>query len=782
MRFVILLAGLLAFIALDSSASPAYPGRVPVVLPSGDTVYVHVRGDEYLKWAETEDGYTLLRDSSGEWTYAVPSPSTGKAMPSEWKLQGKNPENAVAFSEFLRDLPRKVPVDTENALIMRKAASTSRAVERSASSVSVVGQRKVLVILMSFQDWAFSKSMSEFDALFNAEGYADDGAVGSVRDYFSTVSYGQLLLESDLFGPYQASYPMSYYGGNNIYGNDSNPTSLFVEAIQAVAEEVDLAEYDGDGDGYVDNVHIIFAGYGEEAGASADAIWSHEATFYGDYIVQGMKIRSYSCAPELRGNSGEGISRIGPHCHEIGHALGAMDYYDTDYSGSGGYFPGTGMWDIMASGSWNEDGVVPADFNPYVKAYDFGWVEPQDLPAGEGILLYPSCFSPDSYYRVDTPEEGDYYLLENRSREGFGAGLPGEGLLVFHVHPDIESAVGTNTINASYPQMCYPVCAASTYRIPTSAPASYGEVDGAGCPFPGSSGQTDFSFSTSPAAFCWDSGGDAGFELSSITQLADGTISLTCAYGATSSDDEGEEGGLLYSEGFEQSQDWDIESAQGVGWQLCGGVVTDGSVAIANELDVPAAEGENYLALKNRSLGLFQELQSVWYLPQLRITPDCPYVLRFAYQNRSYLTVGGGRLEVLLRTSKEETWDTLAVYADLTTSWVEKSVEIPASDADSLQIAFRGNLSVGGLFLDDVRIYTGVLAAIQTPTVCSGIWSERNCLVVETETDEKVFVYSCNGILLHVWDAVAGINRYSLESGMYVVVTSGVSRKIIITD
>ena len=89
-------------------ASPAYPGRVPVVLPSGDTVYVRLRGDEFLKWAETEDGYTLLRDSFGEWTYAVPSPVTGKAMASEWKLLGKAGKSAAAFSDFLRTVPRRL--------------------------------------------------------------------------------------------------------------------------------------------------------------------------------------------------------------------------------------------------------------------------------------------------------------------------------------------------------------------------------------------------------------------------------------------------------------------------------------------------------------------------------------------------------------------------------------------------------------------------------------------------------------------------------------------------
>ena len=64
----------------------------------------------------------------------------------------------------------------------------------------------------------------------------------------------------------------------------------------------------------------------------------------------------YSCAPELRGNRGSGLSRIGVHCHEIGHSFGAMDFYDTDYEVNGEY-AGTGQWDLMASGNWNNEGV-----------------------------------------------------------------------------------------------------------------------------------------------------------------------------------------------------------------------------------------------------------------------------------------------------------------------------------------------------------------------------------------------------------------------------------------
>ena len=91
-----------------------------------------------------------------------------------------------------------------------------------------------------------------------------------------------------------------------------------------------------------------------------------------EVITDGKTISKYSCSAELRGTSGTNITRIGVICHEFGHVLGAPDYYDTDYSTSGQY-DGTGSWDIMAAGSWNNDGATPAHHNAYTKISVYGW-------------------------------------------------------------------------------------------------------------------------------------------------------------------------------------------------------------------------------------------------------------------------------------------------------------------------------------------------------------------------------------------------------------------------
>ena len=266
-----------------------------------------------------------------------------------------------------------------------------------------------------------------------------------------------------------------------------------------------------------------------------------------------MKIDRYSCAPELRGNRGSGISRIGPHCHEIGHALGAMDYYDTDYE-TGGNYSGTGKWDIMASGSWNNDGICPADFNPYVKVYDFGWTEAKSLKQ-DTINTIGLSSEKDNIYRVNTGTDKDYFLLENRNQQGFHTAEPGKGLLFFHIGPRLESRASTNTINSTYPQQCYVVCASSSYKKPSSMVESYGDINSAGCPYPGTSQKTDFSAMSTPAALTI-SGQNTSINITGITY--DGE-NIVFRYGNKNDDPEGpdnpdspNEDVYLWGEDFEQ--------------------------------------------------------------------------------------------------------------------------------------------------------------------------------------------------------------------------------------
>lgn len=517
-----------------ANGMPAYPKMIPVNVGDG-VAYIRLFGDEHSKRAETIDGYTVIQ-KNGEWFFAEKD-TEGWLKASEHKLSATITE---ATKQYLNNTTKHL---TSSSVISREKKRNP--VVQTLRNQNVVGSRRVLVILMQYSDLSMVKGQSDFNDLFNGVGYSDDGAQGSVCDFYTDVSYGQLQLVCDVIGPFTSKHNRKYYGTNDRGGDDSHPEELFEEAINQAAELVSLKDYDADDDGFVDNVHIIFAGHGEEAGASDEAIWSHEATFYHPYEIQGMKIDRYSCAPELRGNRGSGISRIGPHCHEIGHALGAMDYYDTDYEADG-EFIGTGNWDVMASGSWNNEGITPADFNPYVKAYDFGWILPKDMPSGE-VIIHPSYINSDNYYILKSSYSTDFYLIENRSKGKWGYGIPGAGMLVFHIHSELANS--GNNINSMAPQKCYVVCASSRMQRPGSSPSSYGDINSAGCPYPGSSSNTHFGQTSIPTAFFWDDE-ECGIELNNISMDGEGNIHLE--NNSLGIDDEEMEGKRVFFEGFEE--------------------------------------------------------------------------------------------------------------------------------------------------------------------------------------------------------------------------------------
>lgn len=505
-------------------AVPAYPKKIEVTT-NGENIYILLKGDENCKYAVDELGYTILSTEKG-WYYADEDES-GNVILSDYELLPVHMMTKQTRSFLNKTRKGIVPISRETTYIRNHSMTNSTSAERKPAT----GSRRALVILMQYKDTKFQKNKEDFQRLFNKIGYNEDGAMGSVHDYYQWASYGQLNLKSDILGPYTAQNSMSYYGGNTgVGGNDKNPYELFSEAINHAVQEVNLSDYDADGDGYVDNIHIIYAGYGEEAGASSNAIWAHEMTFR-TITVQGMKIDRYSCAPELRGNRGNGISRIGPHCHEIGHALGAMDYYDTDYE-TGGNYSGTGKWDIMASGSWNNDGISPADFNPYVKVYNFGWTEAKLLKE-DTINVIGISSEKGNIYRVNTGTTKDFFLLENRDQKEFHSAEPGKGLLIFHIGPNLESRASTNTINSTYPQQCYVVCASSSYKKPSSNVASYGDINSAGCPYPGTSHNTEFNDTSTPAALTIN-GRSTGINIIDITYKDD---NIVFHYGNKNSDD-----------------------------------------------------------------------------------------------------------------------------------------------------------------------------------------------------------------------------------------------------
>lgn len=495
MRKVIALSLFISLFFSKLVAINAYPELINFRQPDKKTfVSIYMKGDEKVHWAETVDGYSLVTNDDGYFVYATLD-ADENMVASQYMATNieDRPDEVIKFLERTPKKLRFSHMQVETMLSLWKLTKEQEALKYGGD---VVGTKKILIILMSFKDKAFSIAPFVVRNMFNQINYNMNYAKGSVRDFYYENSYGKFILEADVVGPYTADSNIAFYG-NNI---DGDGRDLAREAFIAASASVDYSTYDNDGDGIMDGAHILFAGFGEEAGGGADCIWSHKWQLSEALNYNNTTISTYSCSPEFQGNEEGKLTNIGVICHELGHVFGSPDYYDTDYEGSGGDFSGMGKWDLMSSGSWNGNGACPAHHNPYTKIYIYRWATPTVLDTQSTVILNPASDDSNSFYRINTATANEYYLIENRQRKKFDRNLPGSGMMVYHAHANLSYW----NINTKHPQRLYPVCAAAAYQQPNSTPSSYGNVNGSECPFPGAYNRTTLSDYTTPWIRDWD--------------------------------------------------------------------------------------------------------------------------------------------------------------------------------------------------------------------------------------------------------------------------------------
>ena len=231
----------------------------------------------------------------------------------------------------------------------------------------------------------------------------------SVRQYFEEQSKGLYTIEGDVVGWVQVPHSEAFYGADACPGARSydssgladgffpgggDPRNLVMDAMDAVvATYPDLAwrQYDQDGDGVIDRLMIVKAGYGEEdstilleMGNGEHSIWSHSWSVAPAYEIgsTGLQVGPYVMMPE------NGVA--GAFVHEFAHNLGARDLY--------AYSPGetsAGFWTLMSDdwgGGW-PDSAIPPGLDPWHK-YLLGWNDPvvlDTLSEETRVVLGQAC-------------------------------------------------------------------------------------------------------------------------------------------------------------------------------------------------------------------------------------------------------------------------------------------------------------------------------------------------------------------------------------------------------
>ncbi|MDR0926285.1 MAG: M6 family metalloprotease domain-containing protein [Ignavibacteria bacterium] len=522
---IILKLTLFILLTTTALAVPALNQFVSITLPDSSVVSVKPCGDEYVNWFESPEGYTLLRDANNFFVYAALD-ETGDMTASSMRYLPKSDAKIQKHLHYSKSqIERKIKEATP--VINASALDKLNDKLQDAESIKIKGKRKYLVVLMGYPDFPFERTAEEYAKVFNEPGFAGARGFGSVRDYYLENSYGQYEAEFDVIGPFTAAEKMSYYAYSQQSGQSAT-RYLILEAIEeAKAAGIDFSQYDNTKDGFVDAIIVIHAGYDYAVGAS-NSIWSHNSIVFNDnlqlVVANGKYIYRYATFPELKGTSGHQLCGIGVVCHEFGHTLGAPDYYDTDY-GENGYFQGAGNWCLMASGSNNNQGDCPPSVNMFQKIM-WGWATPTILTTASKQItnIPPAAHSPVAY-RIDTDTENEYYILENRQQVGYDQYLPWHGLIIWHVHKNMEGAVidfhnpgVANDVNSKHPQMLYPVCAGSTYAVPNATPSSYGAINSPYTPYPGINNNHTFTDNSTPSAKGWD-GRETSRPITNITEV-----------------------------------------------------------------------------------------------------------------------------------------------------------------------------------------------------------------------------------------------------------------------
>jgi len=509
-------------------AIPAKPGVIRYTQPDGSVIEIIKHGDEWMHWTTDTNGNLLKMDQDGFYRIAD--------------------ETTAQYRTRVR---------------ARIAAQRSRRVHKTSASMTE-GVRHIPVVLASFNDndFTISSPNTKFNNLLNQENYSYNGGTGSVQDFYVDNSHGKFTPIFDVYGPVKLDSNMATYGANDeYYDQDVAPELAVFQACKKLDSQIDFSQYDYNDDGEVDMILFYYAGYNEAEGGDYDTIWPHQwemmdsdqSAIKNGNNFDGKKLNKYFCTSELQGYAGSTMCGIGTTCHEFGHSLGLPDFYDTDYGDSGntiGDNHGCGAdpysYSTMCSGSYNNEGRTPPYFNLEERIL-LGWAQESAIKEfTKGTVVIPSVDN-EVAYKTPTTTEGEYFLYECRSLEGWDAHLPGgAGLIVYHIDKSTAHKVlvwngnsevnvsahelwynweQTNQINENATHPCYYIVPARDqdriqYECQTGQYAGYPKkYNETRIPFPGSENITSF------AAVDWE-GNTSEVTLSDIS-YAGGQVTVT---------------------------------------------------------------------------------------------------------------------------------------------------------------------------------------------------------------------------------------------------------------
>lgn len=430
-------------------AAKAYSGIVTVTQSDGTELNVRIYGDEHFNWLTTEDGVLLVQEGNNY--YIAETTSYGTLKATSYIAHNANKRVPAEIKAI-----KKQDLSRFRSYAIKKASPT-KAMGTGNSGVKYFphsGSPKALVILVEFSDTTFQsgeKAKNVFEHFLKGktedalpDGYeAYTGSYknnnlrnkGSVTDYFYVMSQGTYTPQFDVVGPYKLNHSSLYYG----QGENDNTYALVSDACKAADKDVDFSEYDADGDGMVDLVYIIYAGYPASMSGNPNDIWPKSGT--GDFgTYDGKKVSRFGVhaelnfGRELNQKNGFLLSGIGLFCHEFSHTLGLPDLYPTvDASKVDNQNPE--MWDLMDGGEYTYNGgYCPTPYSPWEMDV-MGWTSPVELGDEAKQVKLNSYYKERTAYKING-ENDEYLLIQNIQKGGWWNGIANvysTGMLIWRI-------------------------------------------------------------------------------------------------------------------------------------------------------------------------------------------------------------------------------------------------------------------------------------------------------------------------------------------------------------
>jgi len=262
-------------------------------------------------------------------------------------IQIEEPQNAEISSTYIATASN-ANLGTDNLEIV--LTPNSRGVSLAAYAGTeyefdnpTMGNVSVLVIPVYFPDETFSTSTSVLQDRWDSE-------ANSVQKYYMENSFNRLNISVEVLSWTLANNTIAYYGDDDYqYPREFDLIDYLVEVWD---DQINFNEYD----------YFYFTYSGEDLPDDTH-LWPHVWTFYSGAFVlgDGRLINKIGFVGEESG--------MGTICHEFGHSLGLMDYYDTSIAD----YTYVGNWELMGSGNYNGGGDYPSNLGLYSKM-ELGWI------------------------------------------------------------------------------------------------------------------------------------------------------------------------------------------------------------------------------------------------------------------------------------------------------------------------------------------------------------------------------------------------------------------------